>query len=50
MIGLLVQSGAKTDLKNAQGKTATEIAELNGSEAAAKAIRLLSKAAEGSSN
>ena len=50
MIGLLVQSGAKTDLKNAQGKTAAEVAELNGSEAAAKAIRLLSKATEGSSN
>jgi quinoprotein dehydrogenase-associated probable ABC transporter substrate-binding protein len=50
MIGLLVQSGAKTDLKNAQGKTAAEVAELNGSQAAAKAIRLLSKATEGSSN
>lgn len=50
MIGLLVQSGAKTELKNAQNKTAAEIAELNGAEAAAKAIRLLSKATEGGSN
>ena len=33
MIGLLVQSGAKTDLKNAARQDGAEIAELNGSEA-----------------
>lgn len=50
MIGLLVQSGAKLDLKSEQGKTAADIAALNGSEAAAKALRLIGKATEGSSN
>lgn len=49
MIGLLMQAGAKPDLKSAQGKTAADIADQNGAEAAAKALRLIGKAAsEGS--
>lgn len=49
MIGLLMQVGAKADLKSAQGKTAADIAEQNGSEAAAKALRLINKvSSEGS--
>lgn len=49
MIGLLMQGGAKPDLRSAQGKTAAEIADQNGAEAAAKALRLIGKAAsEGS--
>ncbi|MFN3625904.1 MAG: quinoprotein dehydrogenase-associated putative ABC transporter substrate-binding protein [Hyphomicrobium sp.] len=43
MIGLLMQAGAKPDLRSAQGKTAAEIAEQNGAEAAAKALRLIGK-------
>ena len=50
MIGLLIQSGAKLDLKSEQGKTAADIAALNGAEAAAKALRLIGKATEGSGN
>jgi quinoprotein dehydrogenase-associated probable ABC transporter substrate-binding protein len=49
MIGLLVQSGAKLDLKQVQGKTAADIAEQNGAQAAAKALRLIGKATGGSS-
>jgi ankyrin repeat protein len=45
MIGLLLQSGARPDLKSAQGQTAAEIAEQNGAEAAAKALRLVGKPA-----
>ncbi len=43
MIGLLMQAGAKPELKSAQGKTAADIAEQNGAEAAAKALRLINK-------
>jgi ankyrin repeat protein len=45
MIGLLLQSGARADLKSAEGKTAAEIADQNGATAAAKALRLVGKAA-----
>jgi quinoprotein dehydrogenase-associated probable ABC transporter substrate-binding protein len=43
MIGLLMQAGAKPELKSAQGQTAADIADQNGAEAAAKALRLISK-------
>jgi quinoprotein dehydrogenase-associated probable ABC transporter substrate-binding protein len=43
MIGLLMQAGAKPELKSAQGKTAADIAEQNGAEAASKALRLINK-------
>ncbi len=46
MVGLLMQAGAKADLKSAQGKTAADIAEQNGSEAAAKALRLIGKVSD----
>jgi ankyrin repeat protein len=49
MIGLLVQSGAKLDIKQAQGKTAADIAAQNGAEAAGKALRLIGKTTDGSS-
>ena len=49
MIGLLIQAGAKPDLKSVQGQTAADIAEQNGAEAAAKALRLIGKATDGSS-
>lgn len=49
MIGLLMQGGAKADLKSAQGKTAAEIADQNGAEAAAKALRLIGKVSDGDS-
>jgi quinoprotein dehydrogenase-associated probable ABC transporter substrate-binding protein len=45
MIGLLLQSGARPELKSAQGQTAAEIAEQNGATAAAKALKLVGKAA-----
>jgi quinoprotein dehydrogenase-associated probable ABC transporter substrate-binding protein len=45
MIGLLLQSGARPELKSARGQTAAEIAEQNGATAAAKALRLVGKAA-----
>jgi ankyrin repeat protein len=45
MIGLLIQSGADPSLTSAQGQTAAQIAEQNGAEAAAKALRLVGKAA-----
>jgi quinoprotein dehydrogenase-associated probable ABC transporter substrate-binding protein len=45
MIGLLIQSGARPDLRSAQGKTAADIAEQNGADAAAKALKLVGKAA-----
>lgn len=47
MIGLLIQAGAKPGLKSAQGQTAADIAEQNGAEAAAKALRLLGKVSDG---
>jgi ankyrin repeat protein len=50
MIGLLVQSGADASLKSAEHKTALQIAEQNGADAAAKALKLIGKAADGSSN
>jgi ankyrin repeat protein len=50
MIGLLVQSGADPNLKSDEGKTALQIAEQNGADAAAKALKLIGKAADGSSN
>jgi quinoprotein dehydrogenase-associated probable ABC transporter substrate-binding protein len=50
MIGLLIQAGAKPELKSAQGQTAADIAEQNGAEAAAKALKLIGKATDGSSN
>ena len=49
MIGLLIQAGAKPDLKSVQGQRAADIAEQNGAEAAAKALRLIGKATDGSS-
>jgi ankyrin repeat protein len=49
MIGLLIQAGSKPDLKSVQGQTAADIAEQNGAEAAAKALRLIGKATDGSS-
>ena len=50
MIGLLIQAGAKPDLKSVQGQTAADIAEQNGAEAAAKALKLIGKVQEGTSN
>ncbi len=50
MIGLLVQSGASADLKSEEGKTALQIAEQNGSEQAAKALKVIGKATDGSIN
>ena len=47
MIGLLMQAGAKADLTSAQGKTAADIAEQNGAEAAAKALKLIGKVSDG---
>jgi quinoprotein dehydrogenase-associated probable ABC transporter substrate-binding protein len=44
MIGLLVQAGADSGLKSKQGQTAADIADQNGAEAAAKALRLVAKA------
>ena len=49
MVGLLMQAGAKADLKSAQGQTAADIAAQNGAEAAAKALRLIGKVSDGSS-
>ena len=46
MIGLLIQAGAKTDLKSAQGQTAADIADQNGAEAAAKALKLIGKVSD----
>jgi quinoprotein dehydrogenase-associated probable ABC transporter substrate-binding protein len=48
MIGLLVQAKADTGLKSLEGKTALQVAEQNGSEQAAKALRVIGKASEGS--
>jgi ankyrin repeat protein len=44
MIGLLVQAHADADLKSSEGKTALEIAEQNGSEQAARALKVIGKA------
>jgi quinoprotein dehydrogenase-associated probable ABC transporter substrate-binding protein len=46
MIGLLIQAGAKADLKSAQGQTAADIADQNGAEAAAKALKLIGKVSD----
>jgi len=45
MIGLLIRAGAKSDMKSAQGQTALDIAVQNGSEAAARILRLLGSGA-----
>jgi len=50
MIGLLVQSGADPSIKSKEGKTALDIAEQNGSEQAARALKVIGKAGDGSSN
>lgn len=41
MIGLLLQAGANPDLKSELGQTAADIANQNGADAAAKALRLV---------
>jgi quinoprotein dehydrogenase-associated probable ABC transporter substrate-binding protein len=46
MIGLLIQAGAKSDLKSAQGQTAADIADQNGAEAAATALKLIGKVSD----
>jgi quinoprotein dehydrogenase-associated probable ABC transporter substrate-binding protein len=46
MIGLLIQAGAKADLKSVQGQTAADIADQNGAEAAAKALKLIGKVSD----
>jgi ankyrin repeat protein len=43
MVGLLGQSGAKLDIKSEAGQTAADVAAQNGSDAAAKALRLIEK-------
>jgi quinoprotein dehydrogenase-associated probable ABC transporter substrate-binding protein len=45
MVGLLLQSGARPEIKSAQGQTAADVAGQNGAEAAAKALRLVGTAA-----
>lgn len=51
MIGLLLQANADPALKSNEGKTALQIAEQNGSEQAAKALRVIGKVtSEGGSN
>ncbi|MEZ5828176.1 MAG: quinoprotein dehydrogenase-associated putative ABC transporter substrate-binding protein [Hyphomicrobiales bacterium] len=42
MIGLLMDAGADPAIKNAQGKTAEDVANLNGNQEAAQAIKVLS--------
>ncbi len=44
MIGLLIDAGADPTLKNSQGQTAADVAELNGNLEALQAIRVLSSA------
>jgi ankyrin repeat protein len=44
MIGLLLQAGANASVKNAQGQTALDVAEINGNHEAAQAISVLSTA------
>jgi ankyrin repeat protein len=44
MIGLLMDAGADPTLKNAQGLTATDVAEKNGNLEAAQAILVLGSA------
>ncbi|MTD94131.1 quinoprotein dehydrogenase-associated putative ABC transporter substrate-binding protein [Hyphomicrobium sp. xq] len=46
MIGLLIQAGAKAGLKSVQGQTAADIADQNGAEAAAKALKLIGKVSD----
>jgi len=41
MIGLLMDAGADTDLKNSLGQTATDVAKINGNEESAQAIKVL---------
>ncbi len=43
MIGLLGQSGAKADMKTEAGKTAADVADQNGADAAAKALKMIEK-------
>ncbi|WP_424957133.1 quinoprotein dehydrogenase-associated putative ABC transporter substrate-binding protein [Hyphomicrobium sp. 1Nfss2.1] len=50
MIGLLLQSKADATMKSKEGKTALQIAEQNGSEQAAKALRVIGRVGEGGSN
>lgn len=50
MIGLLLQSKADPAMKSKEGKTALQIAEQNGSEQAAKALRVIGRVGEGGSN
>ena len=50
MIGLLLQSKADPGMKSKEGKTALQIAEQNGSEQAAKALRVIGRVGEGGSN
>lgn len=47
VIGLLIQAGADPQLKSALGQTAADVAEQNGAEAAAKALRLMVKTQRG---
>ena len=50
MIGLLVQAGAKPELKSELGQTAFDIAEQNGASAAAKSLKFLAGASRAKSN
>jgi len=50
MIGLLLQAKADPAMRSKEGKTAQEIAEQNGSEQAAKALRVIGRVGEGGSN
>jgi quinoprotein dehydrogenase-associated probable ABC transporter substrate-binding protein len=43
MIGLLMESGANPDVKNKQGKTASDVAKMNGNLEAAQAILVLNQ-------
>ena len=42
MIGLLMDAGADPSVKNAQGQTAEDVANMNGNQEAAQAIKVLS--------
>jgi len=41
MVGLLMAAGADPDVKNAQGQTAIDVADLNDNKEASQAIRVL---------
>lgn len=43
IIGLLIQAGAKIDVRSGDGKTALDIAEDNGSDAAVKTLKLMAR-------